>query len=65
MALAMLCLGGSAFAQTDPSLTLSTVPERVLKTPDSPKFETECWYFDLVVRDAKGRPLNRCRPRSS
>jgi hypothetical protein len=55
--MAMLCLGGSAFAQSDPSLTLSTIPERVLKTPDSPKFETECWYFDLVVRDARGRAL--------
>jgi len=55
--MAMLCFGGSASAQSDPSLTLSTIPERVLKTPDSSKFETECWYFDLMVRDAKGRTL--------
>jgi murein DD-endopeptidase MepM/ murein hydrolase activator NlpD len=41
------------------ALTLSTIPTRVFKVPDSldSKEKGECWYFHVVVRDAKGRDL--------
>jgi murein DD-endopeptidase MepM/ murein hydrolase activator NlpD len=42
-----------------PEITLSTIPVHVYKVPDSldTKEKGECWYFHVVVRDAKGRAL--------
>jgi hypothetical protein len=44
-------------ARADSPVTLATIPARVSKISDSGKFDTECWYFDLVVSDAAGRAL--------
>jgi murein DD-endopeptidase MepM/ murein hydrolase activator NlpD len=42
-----------------PEITLSTIPTHVYKVPDSldTKEKGECWYFHVVVRDARGRAL--------
>jgi murein DD-endopeptidase MepM/ murein hydrolase activator NlpD len=42
-----------------PEIVLSTIPTHVYKVPDSldSKEKGECWYFHVVVRDAKARDL--------
>jgi murein DD-endopeptidase MepM/ murein hydrolase activator NlpD len=50
---------GMTGAATAQDLALSTIPTRVFKVPDSldTKEKGECWYFHVVVRDAKARNL--------
>jgi Peptidase family M23 len=51
-----LCTTLAASAADKPAaVRLSTLPGHVYRIADPGKFETESWYFELVVHDSRGR----------